>query len=485
MPWRTPQLCGAVCSNSIAACQSAGADAHGGEGPLAAGEADAEDTSSSERAESTPGSAGLRRRQCCEESSDLYDSLGEGDPLLDWEAATSRKQRVGGRQLQQRSQGLVNELGRRQERFNTRQRSLAGTVNAQLKSQWLAQQERIVARSRQMTAKLNTGRSRAWRHKWIFALVQADFIASAFWLGKSPETYYWYYTAQIAVVFLCRFIDYGWHGQHYFLLDFCYFANFCVLLWIWVFPASGPCHNAAAGVCGLLAISIAVFRNSCVPHDFVRITNACVHYGALVCMMSVHFKCEGDVCVGMRRGAEKLWQERLRDAWSAYALWALVYASIIFLFARNRIIRKKRGTLYNYFANTLNYRERLPPLLKPFPELIFMLSHATMFSVGVWWLFLPAALQAILTVAALFVFLHNGGRFYVEHFWKAYERNTAQYVDAALSVLNDAEEAERCAAVGTGVGCLSTAVGTAWRCVPDCDAASRDASLAGAAALPS
>mmetsp|Transcript_110531 Transcript_110531/g.276788 ORF Transcript_110531/g.276788 Transcript_110531/m.276788 type:complete len:511 (+) Transcript_110531:81-1613(+) len=369
-----------------------------------------------------------------------YDSFDESCPetgLFRREATFLHrlKTRRERKPLKQRVEGLVQELRRRQANFKLRSQS----VNQQLRHQLLSQQEQIVKRSRQMTAKLQSGRSRAWRHKWVFALVQLDFLVSAFWLGKRPDTYYLYYTAQMALIIASKILDYRVKAQHYFLLDFCFFANYSVLFWLWFMPSSGMLFNIADGVCGLLAISVVVFRNSCVPHDFVRISNAYVHYPAVVCMLSVKMQCEGDMCLGIERGSEMGWLWRLKDAYIGYLSWAAVYASVIFIFARNRIDRKQRDTLYKYFAVTLGFKEKLPKALRPYSQVVFMAGHQTLFLFGIPWLFFPLALQILITIVAITAFFHNGGRFYVDHFWKAYERNTAQYVDAAYSAMSQAE----------------------------------------------
>lgn len=367
----------------------------------------------------------------------LYDSFDESNSEGSFSSRRQgaqlllRRGRRTTQHLQQRAQHLVQDLKRREEMLQKRGKKIGQLVQREVRQTWLLQQERLVTRSREMTRRLLTGRSRAWRHKWIFALVQADFVASAFWLGRSPETYYMYFTAQICSVLTLKAVDYRVTEQHYFLLDYCFFANLCVLAWLWLCPTSGAAFNAAEGVCGLLSISVVVFRNSCVPHDFVRISNAYVHYPAVVTMLSVKMKCTGDHCMGIEAGRAMLRHLRLRDAWLAYISWAVIYASIIFLLARKRIARKQRDTLYGYFAEKLGFKEKLPKWLRPYSQVIFMLCHQTMFLAGVWWIFLPLWGQCFCTVLALTVFFHNGGRFYVDHFWKAHERNTAQYVDAA------------------------------------------------------
>jgi len=346
-----------------------------------------------------------------------------------------RRGRKTRRQIKQRVDNLMQEIEKRKELFKRRRDSLAHSVNEGLRHQWISNQERLVLRSRQMTAKLLSGRARAWRHKWVFALVQADFAASFFWFGRSPETYYMYYSAQVAIAIGTKALDYRVKAQHYYLMDFCFYANLVVLLWLWVFPTWGGLFNAAEGVCGLLAISVMVFRNSCVPHDFVRMTNAHVHYPAVICMMSLKLNCAGDHCLGMQAGQSERWYLRLRDAYAAYLTWATVYASIIFLLARKRIDRKQRDTLYKYFAEVLGWKDKLPKWLRPYPQAVFMCGHQVLFLSGVGWLLLPAFFQFVASILMMTVFWHNGGRFYVDHFWKAYERNTAQYVDAACSVV--------------------------------------------------
>eukprot|EP00933_Yihiella_yeosuensis_P049655 TRINITY_DN4681_c4_g1_i1.p1 TRINITY_DN4681_c4_g1~~TRINITY_DN4681_c4_g1_i1.p1 ORF type:complete len:232 (-),score=24.80 TRINITY_DN4681_c4_g1_i1:53-721(-) len=183
-------------------------------------------------------------------------------------------------------------------------------------------------------------------------------------------------------------------------------------------------------------MSVVVFRNSCVPHDFVRIASGYVHYPGVVVVLSVKLHCNGDLCIGLQAGQALPWYMRVLDAWVMYASWAVVYVSVIFVFCSGRIDRKKRETLYNYFAVTLGYKQKLPAQLQPFSPVLFMAGHMALFATGVWWIFLPTALQVIGAAITLAVFFHNGGRYYVDHFWKTYERNTMLYVDAASAAMS-------------------------------------------------
>ncbi|CAE8628691.1 unnamed protein product, partial [Polarella glacialis] len=151
-----------------------------------------------------------------------YSEHSENEAAAPLFSRRSRRTRL---QLTHRVETLVQDLRERQEVFRRRQKDLTKASYQRLRSEFLRQEEQLVQRSRRMVATLQSGRSRAWRHKWVFAVVQADFVVSAFWLGASPETFYFYYSAQMLLVLSCKVFDYRVNLQHYFLLDFCFFAN--------------------------------------------------------------------------------------------------------------------------------------------------------------------------------------------------------------------------------------------------------------------
>jgi len=373
----------------------------------------------------------------------LYNTDHESD-FGDYEPVNGRPGGCNTRPLSQRVEKLVLDLREKQEIFKKRRRDIAQSVSRGIRKEFLQQQERLVMRSKQMAKKLQSGRSRAWRHKWVFALVEADFALTAWWLGASPQTFHLYYTVQMAVVMCAKVFDYRITEQHYFLLDFCFFANACTLAWLWIAPTSGYLFNAVESFCGVLALSVPLFRNSCVPHDFARISNAYVHYPQVLLVLSMLWSCaNGDQsaqCVGIAAGIRESWSIRLFQAWSVYMTWAVCYASVIFVFARKRIERKRRDTLYGYFAHTLGMKDKLPGWLRQYSGVVFMMGHQTLFISGVGFIVLPFTIQVIATLLAVMVFFHNGGRFYVDHFWKAHERNTVLYLDAANTMMTKASK---------------------------------------------
>lgn len=93
-----------------------------------------------------------------------------------------------------------------------------------------------------------------------------------------PSYLYVAYTIILVPLLMWRFITYHQQKHHYFLLDFCYFANLLTLLWLYKWP-----HNLAlfkvtfALTSGPLLMAVVAWSNSLVFHDIDRITSLFIH----------------------------------------------------------------------------------------------------------------------------------------------------------------------------------------------------------------
>ncbi len=58
----------------------------------------------------------------------------------------------------------------------------------------------------------------------------------AYWLGASPSTFHLLYTCEALALFALRWAIYRSKGWHYYLYDFCYYANLLLLLHLWLLP---------------------------------------------------------------------------------------------------------------------------------------------------------------------------------------------------------------------------------------------------------
>lgn len=106
---------------------------------------------------------------------------------------------------------------------------------------------------------------------------------SAYWLGASPQTFYKYYTGKAVVLYGSRFYLYKSKNWHYYMLEFCYFANILLLLEVWVFPNSPTFHkvNDILKLTVLqLSIQLSVFK---LAHEWHNICMyAALHHQALL-----------------------------------------------------------------------------------------------------------------------------------------------------------------------------------------------------------
>lgn len=113
------------------------------------------------------------------------------------------------------------------------------------------------------------------RDKLTFASGVMLALISAFWLGSSPSTFYKLYTFKAIFLFALRFFLYKKSRMHYYLLDFCYYANFVLVVQVWLFNDSCAVEKIMfAFAMGPLAWSILAFRNSMIFHSLDKVLDS-------------------------------------------------------------------------------------------------------------------------------------------------------------------------------------------------------------------
>lgn len=116
------------------------------------------------------------------------------------------------------------------------------------------------------------------RDKAAFVLGVSHLTVSAYWLGVSPSTFYELYTFKAALLLTLRLVLYRRAKMHYYLLDFCYYANALMLLHVWALPELCALRRILfAFSMGPLAWSIILFRNSMIFHSLDKVRSSCCH----------------------------------------------------------------------------------------------------------------------------------------------------------------------------------------------------------------
>lgn len=136
----------------------------------------------------------------------------------------------------------------------------------------------IVVRAKRIIEKHQTAKNQKRLHKLCYVTVFFYLVIASYWLGCSPRTFYLLYAAGTVLFVFMRWAYYRSLRWHYFLLDFCYWANAIMITYALFMPRSKVLWDVVVGFAGTLGISTYVFRNSLVPHSVDMMTSAQIHF---------------------------------------------------------------------------------------------------------------------------------------------------------------------------------------------------------------
>lgn len=275
------------------------------------------------------------------------------------------------------------------------------------------------------------------RDKLTFMIFTTGALLNAYWLGWSPSTFYRVYSIEAVVLIGLRWVLYKLKRWHYYLLDFCYFANLVLLLQLWVLPKSALLYKVMfAYSAGPLAWSIVAFRNSLVFHSLDKITSLLLHWMPACVLWTLRWYPTRSVKLdyeGRSEAAKAEWQHGslynlVLLPLLPYLLWAIAYYIKIFVVSSKKIQARGYETLYQFA--TANDRSlfglvvlRAPMRLRP---LVYMVMHMALVTLT----FLLARLfwasfwaHTIFLVFILSLSAFNGASFYFEVFAHRYVDN--------------------------------------------------------------
>ena len=116
-------------------------------------------------------------------------------------------------------------------------------------------------------------------------------VAYSYLIGKYPHDVIYAYSSLLMLFLLCyRYYSYWSNGYFYYLYDFCYIANFCMLMLLNFAPKSQSllitCFIFSNGP---LAAAIAAFRNSLVYHKVDMLTSLAIHAVPMTLMTHIRW----------------------------------------------------------------------------------------------------------------------------------------------------------------------------------------------------
>jgi hypothetical protein len=106
--------------------------------------------------------------------------------------------------------------------------------------------------------------------KLSFTFGIAILLFTEFIILCHPQWMGWFYTLLVFPMLILRYMSYHQQKIHYFMLDYCYFVQILLLLWLHFFKEDHPRLFMVlfGSATGPLAVAVVAWRNSLVLHGW-------------------------------------------------------------------------------------------------------------------------------------------------------------------------------------------------------------------------
>ncbi|KAK9469727.1 hypothetical protein V1512DRAFT_256896 [Lipomyces arxii] len=270
------------------------------------------------------------------------------------------------------------------------------------------------------------------REKFVFAYGLGDVFLSGLLLGAKPEWFHVWYSVQLLYLIPIRVYSYRKLSYQYFLADLCYFVNFLLILWLWIFPTSTQlflsCYCLSYGT---LSWAVITWRNSLVLHSIDKTTSAFIHVVPPVVLHCIHFRLHPDFKAARFPGAANLHSLTLRDGmlWATvwYAIWQTLYHIFITVRRKDKI---KAGRLTSFEWLRRSYKNTtLGKFVNGLPEPLAILAFTciqfgyqilTMLPCPLW--YRSKYLSATFVFSIFMIASYNGATYYIDVFGRRFQK---------------------------------------------------------------
>lgn len=222
------------------------------------------------------------------------------------------------------------------------------------------------------------------REKISFVLGAANIFLTAMFLSMGAQAMAYWYTLKFVAFISIRAVLYRRKSQHYFLFDFCYFANACLLVYIWLLPHSPTLFS----VCflfanGPLAWAVPLWKNSLVFHSLDKLTSCFIHISPAFVTWAFLWNGNGQawlrdggyqVCSFDDAGCSPVAGRTLLIAFGLYCLWQALYLVRVEVIGARKVKERDYMTSKVYMSKkgVLGLIVRRFPALKPYETAVFV-----------------------------------------------------------------------------------------------------------------
>lgn len=192
--------------------------------------------------------------------------------------------------------------------------------------------------------------------KISYTLSVVCIVGMAFTLGYAPFWYLPWNTVMAVVLLGRRWWSFKRQGAHYYMYDFCYWANLLGVVYSWFMPQSATLFHIVFLVSvGPLGWSIPTFTNSMIFHSAAHMTSVFIHLSPSVLTYALrwHIAPPADYgyhfCDDYPRCRDTSPWLILRDAYLVFYLpWAVCYFVWVYILMDKRIKERGYETLFEW-----------------------------------------------------------------------------------------------------------------------------------------
>ena len=266
-------------------------------------------------------------------------------------------------------------------------------------------------------------------------------IFTTYILGRYPHRgYYTYHTLVVLALVLFRFYNYRTKGWHYYLFDFCYFANTLIILYLQFFPYNDLLFKVFFVYAnGPFGVAIPAFKNSMIFHKMDNLISLTIHLIPQVTSWNLRWHTmewertslpldqrqfltldEDEITNGFWRYLTRIFFIPL----ALYLTWAGLYSLKVFIISSKRIKERNYETMYVYYMNQAWAAKILSKFGLRYAPLVFMSLHVTFFVISSVFAILAYSsfyIHSLLLLSWVTLSIWNGANFYMEYFSRRYE----------------------------------------------------------------
>ncbi|KAG2209169.1 uncharacterized protein EV154DRAFT_503097 [Mucor mucedo] len=264
---------------------------------------------------------------------------------------------------------------------------------------------------------------------------------------RYPNSIPLYYSVQLVVLVILRYVIYRSRRWHYFIFDICYFVNCMTMLFLWVFPHSSILFLATFCMTnGPVAWAIITWRNSLVFHSLDKVTSVFIHIFPPLVTYCIRWMpelqkdvyCENQSFVTSYRNTrfpalgdiegDITFRQVMMYSTTAYVIWQSLYYLFIMVGRKDKVESGLRLTSYSWLLDDTHGKKgfiqntafMFGAKWKAEMFMFLQLVYNIVTSIPTFFIYKSFYLHTGFLMAMFAVSVWNGANYYIEVFSRRY-----------------------------------------------------------------